>query len=327
MPLISIIIPVYNAEFFLHRCLDSLLMQKFTNFEIILINDGGKDNSGKICDEYANNNPKIRVFHTLNGGPGKARNKGLKEAQGTYICFVDSDDYVDSEYLQTFINEIQYHQSVDCCIQGYLFQDQSYSLPHTLYTAKSKTKGIYETEINSLFGILWNKIYRKDIIKQYQIQFDINIYLGEDMLFILTYFQHINNFIVTDHCFYHYTDNANSLTSRKYPLVHLEKRIKAVEKAIKDLSENKNDPFLLQLLAKDFLFSLRTVHNMYHFGLSTRQERISFLKYCKKQLQTNHYIKYYIRYSKKEKLICALIQHSPIKFSDKILYTLFKLKK
>ena len=147
------------------------------------------------------------------------------------------------------------------------------------------------------------------------------------MLFILTYFQHINNFIVTDHCFCHYTDNANSLTSRKYPLVHLEKRIKAVEKAIKDLSENKNDPFLLQLLAKDFLFSLRTVHNMYHFGLSTRQERISFLKYCKKQLQTNHYIKYYIRYSKKEKLICALIQHSPIKFSDKILYTLFKLKK
>lgn len=67
MPLISIIIPVYNAEFFLHRCLDSLLMQKFTNFEIILINDGSKDNSGKICDEYANNNPKIRVFHTLNG--------------------------------------------------------------------------------------------------------------------------------------------------------------------------------------------------------------------------------------------------------------------
>ena len=102
-PKISVIVPVYNAEKYLHRCIDSILSQTFTDFELLLIDDGSKDGSGAICDEYAAKDNRVRVFHKENGGVSSARNLGLDNACGEWVTFVDADDYVRPSYLATYI--------------------------------------------------------------------------------------------------------------------------------------------------------------------------------------------------------------------------------
>ncbi len=99
---ISVIVPAYNAEKTLHRCVDSILAQTFEDFELILVDDGSKDSSGRICDEYAAKDSRIRVVHKSNGGVSSARNAGLDIASGEYVAFIDSDDYIDNDYLLSF---------------------------------------------------------------------------------------------------------------------------------------------------------------------------------------------------------------------------------
>ncbi|MGN0202626.1 MAG: glycosyltransferase family 2 protein, partial [Candidatus Cryptobacteroides sp.] len=101
-PKISVIVPVYNAESTIRRCVDSILAQTFTDFECLLIDDGSKDRSGEICDEYAAKDSRVRVFHKENGGVSSARNVGLDNAKGEWVTFVDSDDWIDSYYLSSF---------------------------------------------------------------------------------------------------------------------------------------------------------------------------------------------------------------------------------
>ena len=101
-PIISVIVPAYNAEKYLRRCINSILAQTFTDFELLLIDDGSTDKSGEICDEYADKYARIRVFHKANGGVSSARNVGLDNAVGEYICFCDADDWVDFHWLQGF---------------------------------------------------------------------------------------------------------------------------------------------------------------------------------------------------------------------------------
>ena len=102
--MISVIIPVYNSEKYLHKCIDSVLSQSYTNFEVILVNDGSTDKSGAICDEYAEKDEKVRVFHKENGGVSSARNLGIEKAIGKYVCFIDSDDWVYDKLLESFFS-------------------------------------------------------------------------------------------------------------------------------------------------------------------------------------------------------------------------------
>ena len=104
VPIISVVVPVYNIEKYLDRCITSILNQTFRDFELLLVDDGCTDNSGAICDRYASNDDRVRVFHKPNGGVSSARNRGIEEAQGQFICFVDSDDWVETTYLQIFMD-------------------------------------------------------------------------------------------------------------------------------------------------------------------------------------------------------------------------------
>ena len=100
-PKISVIVPVYKAEKYLHRCVDSILAQSYTDFELLLIDDGSPDNSGAICDEYAIKDSRVRVFHKQNGGASSARNKGLDHANGEWVSFVDSDDWIEPQMVES----------------------------------------------------------------------------------------------------------------------------------------------------------------------------------------------------------------------------------
>ena len=120
-PLISVIVPVYNVENYLPRCLDSIINQTYTNLEILLVDDGATDNSGKLCDEYAQKDNRIRVFHKENGGVSSARNMGLDNATGEYIAFVDSDDYIDKCMYEIMLNS-SVQNNADIVVCGYLSQ-------------------------------------------------------------------------------------------------------------------------------------------------------------------------------------------------------------
>lgn len=121
-PKISVIVPVYNVEKYLRRCIDSILSQTFSDFELLLIDDGSKDKSGDICDEYAAKDARIRVFHKDNGGVSSARNLGLVKANGEFIFFVDSDDYLDNTHLENYSKDID---NFDLIFQGYKLVDET----------------------------------------------------------------------------------------------------------------------------------------------------------------------------------------------------------
>lgn len=211
-PKISVIVPVYKVEEYLHRCIDSILSQSFTDFELILVDDGSPDNCGKICDEYAQKDSRIRVFHKSNGGVSSARNLGLDNAQGEWIAFIDSDDYVDVDYLAELDSYTQKHET------DYVV---------TLNTIKEYTKEnsliIYPDDYGQLFscynfhnnGHPWGKLYKTEIIKNSHLRFNICVHLGEDAMFALQYLIETKNMILihSDKYFYE-TLRPESLTKK-----------------------------------------------------------------------------------------------------------------
>lgn len=210
-PKISVIVPVYNVEQYLPRCIDSILAQTFTDFELLLIDDGSPDNSGKICDEYAERDTRIRVFHKKNGGVSSARNMGLENAQGEWIAFVDGDDWVENSmfyemYSHALINK------VDIVISDFYINDrckQIIDYQYNEYVPYLFFKAILE---GKAMGSLWNKLFHYKLFEN--IKFDIEITYCEDVLVLAQILYKSNIIISFIHTpFYHYFKTPKSLTS------------------------------------------------------------------------------------------------------------------
>lgn len=188
---LSIIVPVYNAEKTLNRCVDSILQQTFTDWELLLINDGSKDHSREMCDEYARKDSRIKVFHKENGGVSSARNIGLDHVQGEWIAFVDADDWIVEDCLNwdysTFQEDLivySYYQNSDT--GSSLF----FSAGDFVVEEKKNLKDLYRNFIHKgLFKTVWSKIFRKSLISS--LRFDESILIGEDHLFLLNYLYRI----------------------------------------------------------------------------------------------------------------------------------------
>ena len=184
MPQISIIVPVYGVENSLHRCLNSILEQTFTDWECILVDDGSKDRSGSICDEYAQKDKRFRVIHKKNSGVAMARQTGLDNAAGNYIIHIDSDDYVEPEMLESMLHALQ-EQNVDILVTDFFYIDSKGD--QKLYKQEFKGNNIKQlsTEIlyQRLHGSLWNKLIKKDCVKISQAHFFLGINYCEDVLF------------------------------------------------------------------------------------------------------------------------------------------------
>lgn len=205
--MISIIIPVYNVEKYLPKCIDSILSQTYTDWELILIDDGSIDQSAKICDEYTYKDKRIKVTHKKNEGVSKARNIGITLAQGEYICFVDSDDWIESTYLEDFkVKE----QQCDFYVSGALYDTYNKVYSYKKYKEKFC---INQVEIRDEFfeqdllsnGYPWGKLYKSQIIKDNNIKFNENLTINEDHIFVFQYFSYINTFYITNTAGYHYT--------------------------------------------------------------------------------------------------------------------------
>lgn len=219
--MISIIIPVYNVEQYLQECLDSILSQTYSNFEVILINDGSLDDSSKICDKYAHKDKRIRVIHQKNSGVSAARNKGIDNANGEWITFVDSDDWLDPDFLASF----QLSNDIDVSVTGlcYMRWPERFEIKTWTFEEKiiSLSKDFDDIANNNLleFGTVCCKAYRRQIIEAYNIRFDTKISYHEDHLFFLQYLQHVDKVSLHKAIGYNYriTNLGVSLSSKIHP--------------------------------------------------------------------------------------------------------------
>lgn len=211
--LVSVIIPVYNVEKYLSTCLDSVISQTYKNIEIILVDDGSTDSSSAICDNYANRDYRVNVYHIINHGVSYARNLGIDNSHGEYILFIDSDDEVSDEYIEQLIKPC-YKENIDLviCNINDIYPDKV--INRRLYR---DLKGNLREDYIALLALIrgpWVKLYKKAIIKKYKIYFPENISLGEDQYFNTLYFSRINSYEYIDAALYNYYHRGTSLSSK-----------------------------------------------------------------------------------------------------------------
>lgn len=224
MPELSVIVPVYKVEPYLPKCVDSILMQTFRDFELILIDDGSPDNCGAICEQYAARDDRIKVIHQANAGVSAARNAGLNIASGDYIGFVDSDDWIEPEMYATML-AVAKEKQVDVVICGIQYTDVDF----VKQTPSLPTEGSYTTEdlLRALFGMpnplgggVWNKLFARTTLET--VRFRCGVALGEDGLFLYEAFLHCKSGVKISEPFYTVVERPGSATREKNTLVYAE---------------------------------------------------------------------------------------------------------
>ena len=255
---VSIIVPVYQAENYLEKCVKLILEQTYKYFELILVDDGSKDNSGSICDEYAEKDKRIKVIHKENGGASSARNKALDVCQGKYVTFVDSDDYIEKDYLEKMVKKLE-EKGVDVigCASNKIY-----------YNSTEKVSQKEDYEINSqtftkwLFlqkgiGICRCKLYKKEAIGD--IRFNEKLQVGEDTYFNLLVAKNINKFYMLNQPLYNYVVNDESLV-RKLDDNYINKYLEASIITNDYVKENyKNNNEIIKLVNNYIAFTLTLI--------------------------------------------------------------------
>lgn len=184
-PKISVIVPVYKAEQYIHRCVDSLLAQTFQDFEVLLVDDGSPDRSGEICDEYAKKDSRVRVFHKENGGVSSARQCGMDNVRGEYMIHADPDDWVEPEMLEEMYGRME-KDNLDILIADYISYVQNNMRKYMCQKPEKCTgEDVLEEIIKGrLLGVLWNKMIRYSVCNKYNVHFVNSINYAEDVLFL-----------------------------------------------------------------------------------------------------------------------------------------------
>lgn len=276
MPTISIIVPVYNVENYVHRCIDSILNQTFSDFELILINDGSVDNSGKICDDYANKDNRITVMHQENTGQATARNRALDIIKGEYIFFVDSDDWIHPKTLETLLSlsvntdsDIAAcgFQKVDCFIDYFDLKDEK--------VEEYSSMNFYYYRSN-LVNVPWCKLYRKCLFDNMRFP-DGKIH--EDVFLIYKIIYRAEKIAYIEYPFYYYFQNTDSTMLKKYSLKRLSE-VEAGEEQVEFFKKRENDINYPQSLKR-----LMYYYSTHADQLKTLPEGKKYAKQLKRKLR------------------------------------------
>ncbi|AXT59948.1 glycosyltransferase family 2 protein [Aquimarina sp. AD10] len=223
LPLISVIVPIYNSEKYLDRCIDSICNQSYHNLEVILVNDGSKDKSLSICENFAKKDSRIQIIDIPNGGVSNARNTGLKAAKGEFIQFLDSDDFMTPKYIEVLYNCIKKEDDVDFVICGIKslnneLQELGYEeAGNHIIDLKHPDEDVFFQLFDKflMFGPV-NKLFKRELLLTNDILFDISLSYGEDLLFNLEYLRLISKVVITNEVYWCYIqDNTNSLSSKR----------------------------------------------------------------------------------------------------------------
>lgn len=270
---VSIVIPIYNSEKSINKLLEKLVSQKYENIEIILINDGSTDNSKKICLGWTKKDLRIKYIEIENGGVSNARNIGISEATGEYICFVDSDDSISEDYIEDFI--LYLNEDIDLVMCNFI--KYTTEEPEFDYTLNNKYEIKYYNEsekydfiFEKYNGYVWNKIYKSKILLENNIKFDTTLHMGEDMLFNFKYidkckkiisFSKVNYFYKCD-----YVTSSKDIKNEKWFSVY------SVYEQILKMKKNYNE-----IIYKKILY-------MYNKYLIEGLQRIKYLEDDKRKM-------------------------------------------
>ena len=245
---VSVIVPIYNVEHFLRKCIESIQQQTYTNLEIILVDDGSLDLSGKICDEISKLDSRIKVVHKQNEGVSAARNSGINIATGEFVCFVDGDDYVMPDYVEYLLTLI-YKYEADIAVSTEMFSNfiakQCDNVWERIYSGERATESIlcYDIPIG-----VYNKLFKRDFLGNH-IRFLPELCIGEGFYFNTMAFQRANKIAVSNRRVYFYRrDNINSVTTKF------------------DAAKWKNGLYALQRIKQDFVIHTDRIQKAWEFA-------------------------------------------------------------
>ena len=225
-PIVSIIVPVYNAakpldrdKTVLHRCIDSILNQEYRDYELIIVDDGSKDESGKILDEYAAKDSRIKVIHKENSGVSNTRNLAIQNARGKYIQFLDADDWITTDATKSLVRTMEESKADLVIADFYRVVGENTSHKGRIDSDKVLTRDEFadymiQNPADYYYGVLWNKLYKKSIIDAYHLKMDASLSWSEDFIFNLEYLLHVNKVAPLQLPIYYYVKTEGSLVSQ-----------------------------------------------------------------------------------------------------------------
>ncbi len=224
MEKISVIVPVYNNEKYLHQCIDSILEQSYKNLEIILVDDGSTDGSVQICDEYGQKDDRVKVLHQVNGGISAARNAGLNLASGDYIAFVDSDDFLDKNMYERLLHILQANNAdmSVCCFHQIDENGKQFDVPFSIVDEVTEPYSVLKRLAEKrgwVYVVVWNRLYKREIFDN--LRFPVNK-LHEDEWVALPIYTSCKKVVFTASAYYYYRVNPNSVMGRKNNIKHLD---------------------------------------------------------------------------------------------------------
>lgn len=301
--MISVIVPVYKVEKYLEKCVNSIRSQSYSDLEIILVDDGSPDNCGKICDEMALNDQRIRVIHQKNQGLAAARNAGLAIAQGKYVAFVDSDDTIENGTYLLLYNMIE-HYDTDIAICGCRKVKESEVLEQVEYSKYENrvldNNKLWELVFGQLNNSSWNKLYKRSLIGD--LQFPQKVVHGEDLLFNIEYLAKCNIGVYNEAPVYNYLSRNNSITRSSF------NENAFFEIVAKDKAKDLVKKYMPVQMSKAELFCFRARMNVLRSVYAADKE----LRYQDKIDEIKRYIKQQYRNVKRS-----------LKKKEKIEYKLF----
>lgn len=297
---LSVIIPAYNAEKTIGRCLNSIINQTYRNFEIIIINDGSIDNTDKILRKYNLIDSRISFYNKENGGVSSARNKGIDISEGEFITFIDSDDYIDKDYFEKLMDLIE-SNTLDFVMCGIKKEDIKGKILSQMIPTQGIAKNANDIgqQLNFMDkSFVYGKIYRTKIIKNNGIKFNETMSLGEDTLFVMDYLYHVRDGVGSiNESLYHYVNADISSLSKKY-----HSNIKQIYETIYEANNRLCGRFESYIIPykKEVLITTMDIQNMYVISSPlTRKERVENIRKYMNDLEIR---KAYIQSNPKSKI-------------------------
>lgn len=328
--LISIIMPVYNAEKYLNRSIESVMNQTYKNIEIILVNDGSTDASLTICSNYQKADSRIKLINQKNSGVSAARNRGIDEATGTYIMFIDSDDYIEKNMIEDMVGKIT-ENDIDLVISGIkmnyikdgqIIKEENYKLKDNIYTITEMLNAILvDIDLICICGPCC-KLYKRNILKDNNIKFTNEFTMGEDTWYNLDYIDACNGKIVTmSNIYYNYMrENPDSLFTKYYE-DYIRITEKVYDKFLKLLKRKASNEAVIRY-EKSYIFNLIYANSINFKYNTSHKKKMEDLNYSLNNNIVRNSIKNVKINNVKEKVFVLLIKY---KFKY-ILYFYFKLK-